>query len=178
MARTLILISFALAAALQPQGFAFASGGGCGQFFVHRQQVNAYAVPTLHYAPAVYYAAGRDIEAEALAEKVAKLVLGKLESRLTQPTRVEATASPLAEHCAKCHSGAAPKGGIVIDGSTPLLCGQITGSLRQIASDAMPKDHKLTPDQKGALMQALLDLEAKEPEQIAAPRPEPHGVLK
>ncbi len=131
------------------------------------------------YAPAVYYAAGRDIEAEALAEKVAKLVLGKLEARLTQPQRAAATAaSPLVEHCAKCHSGAAPKGGVVIDGSQPLLCGQITESLRQIASDEMPKDHKLSPEQKGAVMQALLSLEAKEPEQVTVPKPESTGVLK
>jgi hypothetical protein len=70
--------------------------------------------------------------------------------------------SALAQHCAKCHSGPTPEAGLTYDG-TALECWQVTSALRQIAKRAMPKDHQLTPDVKGQIMQELLDLESRSP---------------
>ncbi len=135
------------------------AGHPCNQFF--HQQVVAVA-PVV--AP-VYYQAGVGIEQDALAAKVARIVVGQLRSELhAQGGQLHAQAtsarkSAIAQHCAKCHSGPTPKAGIVYDGVTSLACVQVTAALRSLAKEEMPKDHKLTPDQKGAVMQELLDLE-------------------
>jgi hypothetical protein len=150
-----------------------ADAAGCNQFFV----TQAAYVPVVAY-PQVYYQAGRDIEAEALAEKVARLavprILEQLRTTSVPPSQIQQKqvqqnpaksplSSALAQHCAKCHSGAAPKGGIVYDGQTGLQCNQITAALRAIADNSMPKDHKVSPEIKGLLMEELLNLERKEP---------------
>jgi uncharacterized membrane protein len=136
----------------------------CRQFFVakhHRQAVVVQQVVAQYYPP-VYYAAGQDLEAEALAAKVAALVERKLALRQEQ-TAPAHSQSILAQKCAKCHSGATPKGGITLDGSTELLCRQITASIRAVSTDHMPKGGPaLTPEQKGALLDELLSLERKE----------------
>lgn len=154
-----------------------ARASNCGQFFHHHQQVVAVA-PVV--AAPIYYQAGRDIEAEAIAAKVAKLVIGQLRAELNAPQRQTAMKqSALAQHCAKCHSGATPKGNVTYDGVTALACVQVTAALRSIAKEEMPKDHKLTPEQKGAVMQELLDLEqpADRSRPVEIPPPAP-GVLQ
>lgn len=144
----------------------------CNQFF-HRQQVVVAPV----YAAPIYYQAGRDIESEAIAAKVAKIVIGQLRAELNAPQRqTAAKQSAIAQHCGKCHSGATPKAGIVYDGATFLACVQVTAALRSIAREEMPKDHKLTPEQKGAVMQELLDLE--QPADKSPPLPAPVGQLE
>lgn len=138
----------------------------CRHFFVKKQAVvvQQVAVPVAVYPP-VYYSAGGDIQAEALAEKVARLVEGKLALRQQQTLPVPATM--LAQKCAKCHSGAQPKGGIAFDGS-PLACHQITAAIRAVAADKMPKGGPfLTPEQKGQLLEELLSLEQKPPPPVA-----------
>ena len=67
----------------------------------------------------------------------------------------------VAEKCGKCHSGASPKGGVTIDGVTPMPCESVLESLRQIKDDKMPRGGQLTPEEKGLLMEALLGLESK-----------------
>jgi len=153
-----------------------AYGADCRQFF-YKQQVVAVA-PVVAY-PHVYYQAGVGVEQDALAAKVAKLVIGQLRAELkTAPQQQTSKQSAIARHCAKCHSGAAPKAGIVLDGVTSLACSQITSSLRAIASEEMPKDHKLTPEQKGAVMQELLNLEADRSRSVDVLPPEPTGEIK
>jgi uncharacterized membrane protein len=159
-----------------------ARADNCRQFFVHKQAV-AVAPVVAAYAAPIYYQAGRDIEAEALAEKVARLAVPKIVAQLaTANIRQPQTAkkSVLSQHCAKCHSGPTPKSGITIDGETPMDCWQITASLRAIASDAMPKDHKIAAEVKGQAMQELLDLEqaADRPTRVQVPEPSPTGELK
>lgn len=150
----------------------------CGQFFYKHQAV---AVVAPVYAAPVYYQAGRDIEADSLAEKVARLAVPKIIAQL-QTSSVQKqqshSQSAIAQHCAKCHSGAAPKAGIIYDGQTSLQCFQVTSALRAISTDSMPKDHKLTPEQKGAIMAELLDLEADRPQPFQVPPPAPNGELK
>lgn len=133
----------------------------CRQFFVQKHVVQQVQVIQAVAVSPYLYQAGRDIEADALAAKVAALVTQQLRAQplVQQQT---APASVIAQHCAKCHSGATPKAGITLDGSTELLCSQITASLRAIAADKMPKDHKIDPAVKGAIMQELLNLERKD----------------
>ncbi len=148
---------------------AAAQAANCQQFFYQRQV--AYVAPVVAY-PQVYYQAGRDIEAEALAEKVARLVDKKLELRAQQ--RQQVTAAPpstIAQHCAKCHSGATPKAGLVFDGVTALDARHVTAALKQIRDQTMPKDHKLPPGAAPALMEELLNLES-EPLPHTVPRPD------
>lgn len=167
--------ALALIALLIPS---IAHAGNCGHFFAVKQVV---AVAPVYAAP-IYYQAGVGIEQDALAAKVARIVVGQLRAELNAPQQIrqqQTRPSALAQHCAKCHSGANPKAGVVLDGSTGIACFQITAALRAISTDTMPKDHKLTPDQKGAVMQELLDLEADRPTRPAeVPPPLPSGELK
>jgi hypothetical protein len=148
-----------------------ANAGNCHQFFYPQQVV---AVAPVFAAP-VYYQAGRDIEAEALAEKVARLVAPKVAEHLklassqvraavaaeTSGGGSASTQSALAQHCAKCHSGAAPKANAVFDGSTPIRCEQAIAALKSIRDGSMPKDHQVPADIKGQLMEELLALSGK-----------------
>ena len=187
MGRKIITAAVGIALVL---GCVVACNADCRQFF--RQQV-VYQQQAYIAQPVVLYQAGRDVELDALAERLVQ----RLEQRLTQKQSVsrqpiqknsavqapsqspdaqsmESPSAPtlaMAQQCAKCHSGATPKAGMIFDGETALLCSQITKALRAIASDKMPKDHALTPDQKGAVMEELLALEHRE--EVAAPAPAP-----
>lgn len=149
-----------------------ANAGNCRQFFVQQ-----YAAP-IYAQPVILYQAGVQVEHDALAERIAQRVEAKIIQRLqatSAPQQQRQSATALEVHCAKCHSGGAPKGGLVIDGSSAIECRTITAALRAISQDLMPKDHKLTPEQKGAVMQQLLDLEREELPPVAPP---PDGKLE
>lgn len=177
--RAVLLAAITLLSAVVPLT---ASGADCRQFFTYQY---AYAAPVVY--PQVYYAAGKDIEAEALAAKVAKLVASQLRAELTATPKglghpVATRQSALAQHCAKCHSGANPKGGITIDGVTPMRCEQILAAIRAVADGSMPKGltQVLSPQVKGQLLEELLALEHPADRQPPVPIPEPDesGVLK
>lgn len=73
---------------------------GCRQFVrtYHHQAVAVVAQPL------VVYKAGADLEAEALADKVARLVTQKLQA--SQTLQQAAPGSPvLSQRCAACHNG-------------------------------------------------------------------------
>ncbi len=151
----------------------------CHQFFVQKQV--AYVAPV--YAAPVYYQAGVGVEQDALAVKVAKIVVGQLRAELKAgpvQQQVAAHQSAIAQHCSKCHSGATPKAGIVYDGQTSLDCWQVTSALRSIRDGAMPKDHKIAPEVKGQLMEELLNLEqaADRPRSVEVQQPIQTGELK
>lgn len=168
---TIVAAAFALVAA--------ATAGECHHFF---QQVKAVQVVQHHavqvvapvhhayVAPQILYQAGQYIEAEAIAEKAALRALAKFTAYQQQAARSPAVATPppvpaaeniVAEKCGRCHSGAAPKAGLTLDGVTGLPCDAITASLRAIKDDRMPKGGGLSPEEKGLLMEALLALESK-----------------
>jgi len=136
----------------------------CNQFFSYKQAYVAHAnlAPAYLAAPVVQYYAGQDIQAEALAEKVARLVDKKLELRLQQrQQQVQAKPqSMLAQHCAKCHSGATPKASLTYDGLTPIPPDMVVAALRAIKDEAMPKDHKIDAAVKGQIMEELLSLDS------------------
>ena len=181
MSRLLFVTIVAAALAL----VAAATAGECGDFFCNQKHVvsvvqnHAQAVVV---APVVYphilYQAGYAIEQEARDEKVAKraayLAIREFtaqqqkavsQARATPPALPDAAPyageNIVAEKCGKCHSGAAPKAGLTIDGVTPMPCASVLESLRQIKDDEMPKGGSLSPEEKGLLMEALLALEAK-----------------
>lgn len=155
----------------------------CRQFFAQKQVVAQYVQP--YYAPAAYRAVlnftGQDIEAEALAEKISRIVGKKLEVQIQQLSlsqQVKAQpATALSQHCFKCHGGATPKGGVTYDGLTPIPSDLVTAALRSIKNEEMPKDHKVDPAVKGQLMEELLALDSGEvsgrPRPGAAPLPAP-----
>lgn len=63
------------------------------------------------------------------------------------------------QHCAKCHGTATPEAGYFIDGQPGMRPTDVLAALRAISNDKMPKDHKLTREQKNLLLKELLDLE-------------------
>ena len=168
MARTAVIILLSLPSTILAD---------CRHFFVQKQVAvvqQQVVIPAIAVSPYIYQA-GRDIEADALAAKVAALVTPAVvqqlrtqpltqsqTSPLPPPAPVAAPPSALSQHCSKCHSGALPKAGITFDGVTLLECRHVTAALRALASDKMPKDHKVPPEVKGALMEELLSLERKE----------------
>jgi mono/diheme cytochrome c family protein len=171
----------------------------CNQFFTQKY-VQPYAQQVVAYAaPLVQYYAGQDLQAEALAEKVARLVDKKLEVRIQQLSQSQqvkaAPQTMLGQHCSKCHSGATPKGGLTFDGLTPVPPDLALSALRAIRDEAMPKDHKIDAAVKGTLMEELLSLDSsvvarqdatgvrtqRQPEQPAdlpPPAPVPQGQLQ
>lgn len=154
-----------------------ARASNCRQFF-HQQVQQVVAVQA--YAP-VYYAAGAGIEQDALAAKITRQVVAQLRQEFTTgglKQQQTSNQSAIAIHCGKCHSGPAPKAQVTYDGVTALACFQVTAAIRAISTDHMPKDHKLTPDQKGQLLQELLDLEADRTKPVEVPQPEQTGILK
>lgn len=161
MARTLIIALACLAAFIVGDTV---QAGNCHHFF-HQQAIVAPVIAQ----PVVLYQAGRDVELDALAEKVAQRLEQRLQLRqqpLTHPsqplTQANVSSSVMVQHCMKCHSGATPKGGIVYDGVTNLTGDQIVEALKSVLDGSMPKDHKLPDESKGPLMEALLSLHKKD----------------
>lgn len=63
------------------------------------------------------------------------------------------------QHCSKCHATATPEGGFFLDGQPGMRPQDVTAALRAIVSGEMPKNHKLTREQKNQLLMELLSLE-------------------
>ena len=170
MVRTVIAVVLLLAPATS------ALAGGCQQFFAHRAVVQQIvAVPT------VYYAAGQNIEQDALAAKVAKIVVSQLRAEMTSPPKQQAAPqSLLSQACARCHSGPTPKGNVTIDGQTAMECHQILAAIRAVADGSMPKGITLSAEQKGRLLDGLLAMEqpADRPQSVTVQQPQESGVLK
>lgn len=156
-----------------------ASYADCRQLFIKQQ--HGYVAQQL-VAPVVYYQAGRDIEADALAEKVAKLAASKLMQQLAtmQPAQLTGKQQQVAsagafQKCAQCHSGANPKAGLTLDGSTPVPCQTLWRWLEismhgkdvPRAMDGLVK--QMTPEEKGALTDAMLKMGSLEAQNV---RPE------
>jgi cytochrome c553 len=132
----------------------------CHQFFSYRQ---AYVAPVVAYAAPVYYQAGRDLEAEALADKVARLVTQKLEARLTAPQAVRAKAAAGAfSKCIRCHG---PESSVVLDGSAKVDCWTLARWVQMGRGENVPPEMKkllesMSPEEKGRIADGMLDLGA------------------
>lgn len=139
-----------------------------------QQVVQPVLVPQNVYV-SQYYRVGEQLivpelvaELRALRAEVQALKVAPQTAPQTAPQAETAPAptSMIAQKCAKCHTGNTPKGGLFLDGQTELGCSSITEALRKIAAGTMPPPESgvtLTPQEKGQLMQELLDLESSEP---------------
>lgn len=139
----------------------------------HVQHVQQQAV--IVQPAQVYYFVGQQVRSQALVQhqlrsdpdyaeflefKKWKAAQGNTGAAVdANATGSPAAPSPVTTFCARCHSGAAPKGGFYLDGTSSVSADTITSALRQIASGEMPPDRQLSPQEKGELMQTLLDLE-------------------
>lgn len=138
--------------------------GDCRHFFVKRQVVVQQVAVPVFVQPPVYYAAGQDLQAEALAEKVARLVEQKLSVRQQNHQQPPLVKPGTFAKCASCHAGANPAGGLVLDGETPIDCrayfrwGQIAGQGKDVPERMQALIQSMTPDQKGAINDAMLNL--------------------
>ncbi len=69
----------------------------------------------------------------------------------------------LARRCAACHGGAAPQGGLRLDGQAPLTAAQVTDAQRRVLRQEMPPAEPLSEVEIGEALQALLTLERTDP---------------
>lgn len=133
--------------------------GNCHHFF-HKQAV---VVQQVVAQPYVLYQAGQDIQAEALAEKVARLVEQKLTLRQTVSPQQQVAPNAFAR-CVSCHSGPTPAAGLVLDGITPITChaywrwGEMAGLGKNVPPKMQGLLNAMTPEQKGAINEAMLKL--------------------
>lgn len=68
--------------------------------------------------------------------------------------------SLISQKCGKCHGQALaePKGKLYLDGGLKLDCESVLASIRAIKTGKMPQGSTLTPDEKGRLLDELLEL--------------------
>lgn len=142
-------------------GHAQADAGHCRVFF---QQHHAVAVQqVVAVQPLILYQAGADIQAEALAEKVARLVQQKLTLAQQAPQQQRVAPSAFAK-CAACHTGENAAGGLVLDGQTLLDCqtyaawGRMAGLGEGIPDKMRAVVGSLSPQEKGDINEAILRL--------------------
>lgn len=86
-----------------------------------------------------------------------------------QPQAVQAPASQMVTSCARCHSGAEPKGGLVLDGKTPLAPDALKSIRTKLAKGEMPpagspEAKATTNEQAGAILLEAIDLLGAVPE--------------
>lgn len=185
-------------------------GSVCAQSYVVRQKVVApYAVQSYVAAP-VYYFVGAPLRAESIVEhqkrsdpdwqefQQFKAWKAGAAQAQKQPMQHESTAEahqPMPPQqeiprsqvnveniCAKCHGKAVPEAGFFLDGKPGMRAEDITFAIRKVADGSMPKDRKLTRDEKNAILMDLLRLEYQEdrdranpPEESLPPLPQPSG---
>lgn len=159
----------------------------------------AYAAPIVYAAP-VYYSAGVDIQIEAAVEKALRLrdqapakgyqqpvqapVQAPIQAPIQAPGPKGGTLEPLQNvqvgtfaKCTRCHAGENAAGGLVLDGQTPIdtwtvyRWNQIAGQGRDVPAKMQGLIGAMTPEQKGAVNDALLDLVAARPQPVQPPPP-------
>jgi mono/diheme cytochrome c family protein len=164
-------------------------GGICSQSYVVRQKV-AYSAPYVApvVVPNVFYFTGASVRAEAIVQKELQSnpqwhefqeFLRWKESQAAAAPPAEAVEQNAVQHfCAKCHGTTEPKGGFYMDGAPGMTAEAITRAIRMIATDKMPppeSGHRLTREEKNALLTTLLSLEASQNEPPPQPEPNPQG---
>lgn len=165
-----------------------ACGGGVCQPYVARQKVVAtYAAP--YVAPLnVYYMVGSAVRAEAIVQQqlnqdpdykdfLAFKAWKQQQAAAEQPQAMEEQ-NAVQQHCAMCHGTAEPKGGFYLDGQPGLSADAVTKAIRMMATDKMPpptSGHRLTREEKNALLTTLLSLEAGQDQPPPEPQPSQGG---
>lgn len=162
--------------------------GNCGQFFVQKQV--AYVAPVYAAAyvqPQVYYQAGRDLELraavrEALRAELPQALTQALTSPNGHPIKQQQTgpqqSSVFVSKCARCHTGANPKGEITLDGQTAIFPEQFVRIAAMLGENIdVPPEMKrvvdsLTPAEKGSILSEMIALSRNRPETPRPPQPE------
>lgn len=167
---------------------AAACGGVCQQSYVVRQKA-VYAVP--YVAPVVapvYYFVGASVRASAIHQQQLQDDPDYAEFQAFKAWKQQQAAAPeqpqpvqqnaVQQHCAMCHGTAEPKGSFYMDGTPGMSAESITKAIRMIATDKMPppaSGHHLTREEKNALLETLLSLEAGQSDPPPNPEPNPQG---
>jgi mono/diheme cytochrome c family protein len=154
-------------------------------FVAHHQ---AYVAPV-----AINYFVGQPIRAEAIVEKALRddpdyeafqrfkqwkqIENGRPAADATQgatldanlPETPDSSVPILYQHCGGCHSGAAPKAGLLLDGSAYIDCKTLVKCIDEIEAGTMPKAKPnqakpvLTAEQQDAVIAALSRLVKESP---------------
>lgn len=105
----------------------------------------------------VYYQIGQAIRFQAGEEKLRSIIREELAA---SKQVAQKKAGALREHCGKCHGTqlTSPKGERFFDSGFNLTADAAWDALDAVADGTMPKDHKLTPEQKGAVLDELRTL--------------------
>lgn len=165
------------------------SWADCGHFFRAKVVHHAAVVQQVVAVPYAYYAAGADIQADALAEKVSAKVLKLVQQQLIQqqqvsPHAVQKNVQPAVfAKCVNCHTGPNAAAGLVLDGQTGIDCktyfrwGQLAGQGKGIPAKMAAVMSGLTPEEKGRINDAFLDLVQPTPA-VPPANPQPSGDLE
>jgi hypothetical protein len=158
---------------------------GCQQFFHHKQAV-AYVAPVA----AVIYQAGANLEIEAQVEKAVGRALLKYQQQLNvqpqhQPQQVTQQQTPQRPSafakCVRCHTGPNAAAGVQLDGSR-VVChtyarwGEMAGLGRNIPKEMQALIASMTPQEKGAVADDMLNLGAAELPVVQPAKQEPEFV--
>ncbi len=87
---------------------------------------------------------------------------GQAEPAPSPAASASGAAAILIRRCAACHGGAAPQGGLRLDGKTPLTAAQVTNAQRRVLRREMPPAEPLSEVEIGQALPALLSLERTE----------------
>jgi hypothetical protein len=156
-----------------------AQAGNCGVLY-RQQQVRQHHVyqQAIVHAPA-HYSVALDIQLDAVAQRIADKVEALQQKRQAQTRPVgPAQATVLAAKCARCHSGAEPKGGVLLDGS-PLTSAdkwrivEILGAGKDVPQAMKTLVAGMAAEDKGAITDELVAIPEPPPEPPSQP-----GVLE
>lgn len=161
---------------------AAACGGGVCQPYIARQKVVVpYVAP--YVAPLnVMYFVGAAVRSEAIVQKQLQADPDYKEflefKAWKQQAAAEAVTEPVQQNavqmfCAKCHGTAEPKGGFYMDGQPGMSSDAILTAIDAVAIGKMPKDRKLTRDEKNAFLMDIMKLRHNPEAEQPPPEPEP-----
>lgn len=164
-----------------------AHAANCGQFFVQKQVAYVAPVYAAYVQPQVYYQAGRDLELraavrEALRAELPQALTQAMIAPGVQQVRQQQTGpqtnggSVFVAKCARCHTGANPKGQVTLDGQTAIFPEQFVRIAAMLGENIdVPPEMKrvvdsLTPAEKGSILSEMIALSRAAPRQ---PPPQP-----
>lgn len=166
MAKFIIGVLLVLGLCLFIGGKVF-GGGHCAVQLRHHHAVALQPVIALNQVyPPSYYSVGAAIQEEAIAERVASLVLSKLAEMPAEPAEPGAPEPIPGEHaqlnqsavnasCVKCHGGDKPKAGIDLSNLADLDCETRLAAIRAVLNQTMPKGAQLDPAEVGDVLTEL-----------------------
>lgn len=108
------------------------------------------------YAP--QQAASADVYSQSFEARLAERIAEKIAARMAGGTFEAKALTVVDQHCAKCHSGAEPKGGFAVD-LGPLTDSQKLKAISRVLSEdsgkRMPKGETLSAEALGKVIQEL-----------------------